>query len=467
MPWCSGLSRRTGQDIYPYETLEKTTLREAMSRVFGQDVMPDFDIENSNYLLSFGADFLDTWVSPVRYARGYGVFRQGREKRGTFVHVDSRFSMTAANADDWVYVRPGREGLMALSIAQVIVSSEDLKQFVDDAAAQALTGGDPGRLDAFAPEKVAREISEAIPGDRMAEKIREVARDFATHQPSLAIGGGSAAAHTNGLFNLSAIYSLNHLVGNVGKPGGVIFNPAPALGDVPATPESGSFEDWEGLAREMESRRVDVLMVRGADPMYGLPSATRFREASYKVPFIFSFSDYLDDTTAMSDLVLPQHDYLEDWGSEVPDPGPGYQVVGFQQPVVRPFFEARGIHLGTKGFADVLLTLAQMLEMDLGFPGNTFKDILMDGAATLMGRGSVNAKSLPAFWNGVLQRGGWWDTSARYAGATPKPPELPTQVERPKFDGAQGSDSFYLVPFASTSLTDGRGARLPWLQATP
>ena len=115
------VSRYGGRHM-TYEALERTNLRGAVEHVFQQDTMPDFDIENAGYILSFGADFLNTWVSPVRYARGYGEFRQGDRDRGTFVHVDSRFSMTAANADEWVYVNPGWEGVLALSIAQVMAT---------------------------------------------------------------------------------------------------------------------------------------------------------------------------------------------------------------------------------------------------------------------------------------------------------------------------------------------------------
>ena len=133
----------------PYEPLERTTLRAAMELVFDQRVMPDFDIENASYVLSFGSDFLNTWVSPVRYARGYGEFRQGDRERGTLVHVDSRFSMTAANADEWVYVKPGWEGVLAMSLAQVIIS----EGWGDADAASTLSDGVD--LDRFAPASVA------------------------------------------------------------------------------------------------------------------------------------------------------------------------------------------------------------------------------------------------------------------------------------------------------------------------
>ena len=453
----------------PYEALERTNLRTAIKRVFNQDVMPDFDIEQSGYILSFGADFLNTWVSPVRYARGYGEFRQGDRERGTLVHVDSRFSMTAANADEWVHVKPGMEGLLAMSIAQVLVSSDSLREHVNADAAAALTGGTLASLDAFAPDRVAGQISDSVPPDEMAEKIRRLAMEFAENRPSLAFGGGSAGAHTNGLFNLIAIYSLNYLVGSVGKTGGIIFNPSLPLDDLPSPGAAASFASWRQLVAEMRQDQVQVLMVRGVDPWYGIPESVGFKDASFRVPYIFSFSGFMDDTTAMADLILPEHNYLEDWGSDTPSPGPGYEIVGFQQPAVRPFFEPRGTHLGTRGFADVLLTIAQGLELDLGLPGETFKDVLQDGAQKLfdLGRGSVSAASFNGFWNGVLQRGGWWDTSARSTDPAPIPPELP-QLEEPVFDSQDsGSFPFHLMPFASTSLGDGRWSHLPWLQATP
>ncbi|MDA1188267.1 MAG: molybdopterin-dependent oxidoreductase [Chloroflexi bacterium] len=443
---------RFGGQYLRYEPLETTNVRRAVKQVFGQDRMPDFDLGNSSFVLSFGADFLNTWMSPVRYGRGYGRFRQGDRERGTMIHVDSRFSMTGANADEIVFIKPGQEGILALSIASVIID----EGLGNASAVSALTNG--GRIDMsrFAPDRVAS----AVGVD--AARIRDIAHQFAEHGTALAIGGGSAAAHTNGYFNMVAIYSLNYLVGSVGREGGVNFNPASPLKDIPT---GASFSQWRQLVTRMRSREVGVLMVKGADPMYALPGSIGFREASFDVPFIFSFSNSLDDTTAMADLVLPEHNYLEDWDIVDPDPGPGYQSVGFQQPVVRPFFESRGQHLGTKGFADALMGIAGELELDLGLP-STFRELLQDGARTLfnLNRGSVRASDFRAFWNGALQRGGWWDTGAR-GGNRPTPPALPANVgQAPSFDG---NGTFNLIPFASTSLMEGQTADLPWLQATP
>ncbi len=448
-------TEKFGGKYAPYETLESTNLKMAISTVFGWERIPDFDIENSNFILSFGADFLNTWGSPVRYSRGYGNFRQGDRERGTHYHVDSRFSMTSANADKWIPVMPGMEGLLALSIAHVIVEDG-----MASGSVGALTGGDNEVLAAFAPETVAERVGVS------AEKIRGIAHDFAGHGPAIAIGGGSAGAHTNGLFNMIAIYSLNHLVGSAGRPGGIIFNPAPPLEEI-SDSSSATLADWQETIADMRAGRVNALLVRGADPFYGLPASLGIRDASYDVPFICSFSDIMDDTTAMSDLVLPQHSPLEDWGTDAPAFGPGYEVIGFQQPVVRPFFENRGSELGTRGFADVILTVAQGLNLDLELGGSTFKEILQSEARKLfdLNRGSVRANDFGSFWNGTLQRGGWWDTGARAKDVGIAPAELP-EFQEPEFEGGDRYE-YYLTPFSQTGIGEGQRAHLPWMQATP
>jgi anaerobic selenocysteine-containing dehydrogenase len=437
-------------------------LQRAIKDVYGQNRLPHFDIANANYVLSFGADFLGTWLNPVGYGKQYGHFRQGEgRERGTLVCVDPRFSLTAANADMWVPVKPGTEGVLALSIAYALM--RDGK--ANAAAASALTGGrGAAALEAYKPEEAAK--TTGVP----AEKIEKIAKGFADHRPALALGGGSAGAHSNGLFNLTAIYTLNMLAGNTNQTGGVIFNPPPPVPELAPWVQEATLADWQQLVRDMNGGKVKVLIVRGADPVYGLPKFLGFTEALAKVETVFTFSSFEDDTSAYADYVLPEHTDLESWGDDVPIPGPGFQTVGIQQPVVREYLEARRIasDAGSRSFGDVLLAVAEAFpNVQAALPWKTYREMVMDAAQKLhaLGRGNVTAPAFSRFWIDLLAQGGWWDQNAKESGTAPAPKQLPAQAPAPQFQG--GASEFHLLPFPSRTLLDGRGAHLPWLQAAP
>ncbi|HZR98876.1 MAG TPA: molybdopterin dinucleotide binding domain-containing protein [Chloroflexota bacterium] len=453
----TSFAQATGIQHVAHDPLERRVERAAISRVFGQDRLPHFDLANSAYVLSFGADFLGTWLAPVAYGVAYGEFRQGRPgQRGYFVQVEPRLSATGASADEWLPVRPGAEGLLALALAQVI-ATEGLG---DAGALGALTGGGgAAALGQFAPERVA----DATGVD--AARIRALARAFARGRPALAIGGGSAAAQTNGLFNLQAIYALNYLVGSVGVPGGVRFNPAPPLQDAVMV-EGASFADWQALAERLRSgapRPVSAVLVCDANPVYALPAALGFRNALAQVPYIASFSGLLDETSALADVLLPSHVGLEDWGSQVPDPGPGYATVGFQQPVVNPF-------LDTHGFADTLLALAARLggAARQALPWDSGRDVLRDQARQLQGQGGSpsGGADFETFWIALLQQGGWWNPSASGPGAAPAP-ALALTPQAAQFAGDEADFPYHLLVYPSPALGAGEAAHLPWAQATP
>ena len=462
-----------GGEHQGFEAIDNNTYRAAVKNVFDQDSLPDLDLENSKFILSFGADFLSTWVSPTRFGRGYGEFRQGHGRdRGMFYQIDSRFSMTAANSDKWLPVRPGWEGYLALSLAQVIVA-ENLQ--ADGVDIDSLVGGDAGRqtLNNFSPEIVAEDagLTPAMTGGDPVGFLKDLARRFAANQPSIAIGGGSAGAQSNGLFNLEAIYALNYLVGTAGKKGGVRFNPASPWSDVPSASKAGSLDDWTRITDQIRSGQTKLLMLHGADPVHGLPDSLQLRDAITQADdlLVVSFSPFLDDTSALADIILPDRVSMEDWGDDISEPGPGYQAVGLQQPVVNPLFE-----LDPLSFPDVLLTMAQELGKEADLPWANFKAMLREGSDALfnLNRGSIEASTADEFWNNLLKRGGWWD-ELRNGPTTVRPADglLKTIAEKaaqPAFAGiGMGSDSLYLVPFAHNTLLDGYNGHLPWLQSAP
>ena len=470
----SRFAQAVGAEHLRYEPVDNNVYRRAVKDVYQQDVLPDFDLENANVVLSFGADFLSTWISPTRWNRGYGEFRQGegRNHRGTLYHVDSRFSMTASNADKWIPILPGWEGHLAMSIAQVIIE-EGLQAATIDV--DSLLGGDDGRemLNSFRPGDVASKagLTSEIAGGDPAEFIREIARKFATSGPSIAIAGGSAGAHSNGLFNVEAAAFLNWLVGSVGTQGGVTLNPLGPWGGVPSTSQAATLDDFEQLAEQIRTGEIRMLLLHNVDPVYGLPGSLKMRDAivSAQDLFVVSFSPFIDDTTALADLLLPDRVYLEDWGDDIPDPAPGYQVAGFQQPVVNPLWD-----LDPRSFPDVLLAAAD--GMDVGeeeLPWRSYQAMLRQSSDALFeeNRGSVEAATAEEFWTNLLRRGGWWDESTGGPGGIrPREGLLREILDRSSeatFAGFDGGNTLYLVPFSHNTLQDGDNAHLPWLQAAP
>lgn len=443
-----GFAEGAGVRLLGFDPLgDERVVREAALRLYGQRARPDFDVARAACVLNFGADFLGTWGNPTRYARGYGEFRQGAGRsRGKLTHVGARYSVTAAAADRWVYASPGSEGLLAMAVAHALIEDG----LADASAASALTGGRGARaLQAFQPSRVAAQtgVSE--------ETIRAIAREIGERKPALIIGGGPAAAQANGLFNMTAVYALNALVGSVNRPGGLVFNPNPRSEEVPA----GSLREWKQALTDMRSGAVTAVLARDADIVHGLPGAMDAAGALRSVDTIVSFSSFLDETAEMADLILPCHTPLEEWGTDEPNPGPGYATIGFQQPAVNPYHD-------TIGFGDALLRTAG----ELGVASLTWEN-MREAARSLarelheQGRGSVVQPTFAEFWKRTLERGGWWDTGATADASRPPLPRLPSQA--PAAPPSPDRYPYYLAAFEGVGIGAGQYAHLPWAQSAP
>lgn len=441
----SGFMRSLGSPNHvSFELLSPGWLRQAGRISFGQANLPYYDIAETRYLLSFGADFVESHLSPVHYGHAFGRMRQGRDTvRGHFTYVGGRLSLTAASADRWMPARPGTEGALALGMARLI-----LFEHLYDSASLSGSGLSAetllSRLKAYDPAHVAETTGVS------QKTIAEVAREFATTRPSLAVAGESVAFQSNGPESVRAVQLLNLLVGNLNKPGGLYSD-----NGSPDGPEN-SFEELQSLIDEMRSGRIQTALVLG-DPMHTVPSATGFQAALEKVPFVVSFSSFMDDTALSADLILPDHAALESWGDVIPRAGTRDSVIGLMQPVVTPLYD-------TRQFADVLMTAAHELggEMKSAFPQETYLDLLK---SEMKKKVPAVAANFEATWVELLAKGGLFSTrqngkAYRWSGPLPDPGE-------PTFSGDEVEYPLHLQVYPSTAFYDGRGAALPWLQQLP
>jgi len=116
-----------GGRVVRYEPFDRTPERAANRQVFGRDEVAWYDFAAARHIVSFGADFLETWVSPVEHAGGFRrahSLREGHAAR--VIHVEPRYSMTAANADEWVACQPGAEAAIALALLRLVLEAKQV-----------------------------------------------------------------------------------------------------------------------------------------------------------------------------------------------------------------------------------------------------------------------------------------------------------------------------------------------------
>jgi anaerobic selenocysteine-containing dehydrogenase len=437
-----------------HELFSDEVLRRANALSYGRAQLPTYDLANARHVIAFGADFLGTWNSPVSNAQGYGHMRQGRSGiRGSFVQVESRMSQTGANADEWVPARPGTEGVLALGLAHVIIAAK-IRPASAAGRAGALIDGWTEGLAAYTPEQV-----ETLTGVA-ARRVERLAREFADRRPAVAIVGGAPLAHTNGLFTAVAVNALNALAGSVGEPGGVAFTPqlaierrrasgfrlAPALSGVEGPQDGPYIGD------------AQVVLIDGTNPVFMAPPAWKLGETLARLPYIVSFGSFLDETSSLSDLILPDHSFLESWAEAVPESGSMVAVASVAPAVMRPLHD-------TRSTPDVLLDVARQLGRPLDLPWQTFEQML---AATFMKLSAASADS--DAWTEAQERGGWWGAppatlAAGTALIAPSPSAL--AWAEPRFDGDAQQYPLHFLPYASSAFLDGSLAHLPWLQEMP
>src|SRR4051812_9610787 len=390
-----------------FEPFADEVLRRANAISFGHHQLPTIDLARARFAISFGADFLGTWNSPVAQSGAYATMRQGRPgTRGAFVQVESRMSLTGASADEWVPVKPGTEGALALGLAHVILAG---KKPADAGRAGAAVEGWSAGLPDYAPAKV-----EALTGVP-AKKIERLAAMLVDSQPAVALVGGAPLAHTNGLFTALAVNALNGLLGSVGQPGGIYFTP-------------GNLNSEIRNLKSQDLASVKVLLLDGANPVFGAPHAWKVSEALAKIPFIASFGSFIDDTSAHADLILPDHSFLESWVDSTPESGSIEAVTRSAGPVMKPLYN-------TRATADVLIEIAGKLKAPVALPWKTAEELAKSPAAA----------------------------SSQVPVASGKP----ASFAAPVFDGDAAAYPFHFLPYESLQFGDGSAAHLPWLQEMP
>jgi anaerobic selenocysteine-containing dehydrogenase len=506
-----------------------------MGLMHGIPRRPGYDLERARLVVSFGAPLFEAWWSPVQAYVAFGGSAASPPAPHHFVQVDTRFSRSAARAHEWVGVSPGTHGVLALGIAYVLIKEQvfnvdfvtrHVAGFEDsvDAAGHTQEGYRSLVLRNYRTEEVS-----AITGVPV-ERIVALARGFAAGPGAVAVCGSDVLHGPDGLLSGLAVHSLNVLMGSISRPGGVLFGDDPPL--APLTPPRLDATARAGLRGPPvahtaapfgagdPARQFAAAAAQGAGPIEALllyysnplASATRpedWRAALERIPFVVSFSPFLDETTRFADLVLPDFLPYERW-QDAPTPSSyPYPMWGLVQPLVAPPEK-------TLATADALLALGRALggSVAQSLPYADITTLLKARAQGLFtsrrgmllgdlferthyrqmeerGWWLAEQTDFEAFWNQLVERGGWTDLlydgtdptrlSRTASGRIELMPEVLQRALRANGTGRQpyaalrtapaaaagSAFPLRLIPYRASTLASGTLGLEPWLAEQP
>jgi thiosulfate reductase / polysulfide reductase chain A len=358
-----------------------------------------YDYRHSNYLLMFGANFLEAFRPYNNNMQVWGYIRGDKSPKTRVTAVDVHMNQTLAAADRALMLKPGTDGALALAIAHVILT-EGLweRSFVGDFkdGTNKFKAGQTVDPAAFNPKWALglvewwnAEVKDRTPKwaagiTTLAERdIVATAREFGTTRPAIALFERGAHTHSNGVYNGMAIHALNALVGSLYAEGGMGYQMGPAYGGMPVKEDDFKDEksktaqpriDLKGhadgypLAKNMMQEipknhlagkpyKLDTVMFYMTNPVFSAPNATEW-EKMLKETFVIDTSPFPSETSVYADLILPDHTYLERLQDAPTYPFQGYPLAQLRTPAIKPLYD-------TKYFADTLIEIGKRVKAPL------------------------------------------------------------------------------------------------------
>ena len=279
-----------------YDPISYTGIIQANQNSFGKAVLPHYNFDKADVIVSFGADFLGTWISPTEFMTQYVKNRNNKslksKKMSRHIQFESGMSNTGSNADVRIPIKNSDEGVAIVSLYNAIASTTlpDSKKLDNTAADNAIT-------------LAAKEL-------------------LAAKGKALVVAGSNDVA-TQVLVN-----AINSLLGSYGNTIDL---------DNVSKQYAGNDSEFIEFVGEMMSGKVDAVFFIDANPAYNYHNVKGIKKGLDQVRLKVSFAGSNDETTDLCNVVAPNHYYLESWGDANPIEG-YYTIV---QPTINPVYNSR------------------------------------------------------------------------------------------------------------------------------
>jgi molybdopterin-containing oxidoreductase family iron-sulfur binding subunit len=425
------LSSNRSKGPLVFEPFAYETLKYAHRQIFSKPILPSYRLDRADFLISFGADFLETWLSPVEYAAKFKAMHAlGNGRKAAFVYVGPNQTLTAANADAWVHCPAGKETAVVLGLIHEAFrrrrGSEIPAPF--RAALNRLTNHYP-------LARVSR--LSGVPEDR----LKMMARQLLQARKALVLGSATAATGPEAAATDLAVVMLN-----------AVLDPSFSLYDFDqrhrveiAQPRRAVYDFFKRAARNP----LDLLILNNVNPLFNLPPASGAAKALNKDNrFVVCLSNFMDETAAASDLIIPVQLPLETWDL--------YESRQAMASVLQPAVGKLGRE---PGIGDLFMQLLSPQQR----PASDYRHYLMERA------GGGQTRSLDNEWLSMVQKGGRFERLTPAAAPEIRWDQRPglalSALVAKTVEQKTETSMLYLTP--SLRHFDGRGANRPWLSEIP
>ena len=405
-------------------------MKSANELVFGVKGLASYRMDQADLVVAFGADFLETWLSPVEYARKFKQMHSLTDgSKGRFIFISPYQSLTGTNADLWLDCPPGSETAVVLGLIR-----EALKRGRPTGLRRNLRYQLENAASPYTKTKVSQLTGISVQDfERVIEALRRADRP-------LVLGSGLGNGGANSLQTDVAVNLLN-----------LILDPDLSLFDFEQRHRvevAASLSEAKNYFRNLAADPPGLLLLHNVNPVYAVADGGEIEEI-IKNPAIFTiaFSNFMDETASQADLIFPLRHSLESW-----DEYSGTQsMVSTLQPAMGSLTEAPML-------GDLLLKASAGKKNSTdGYKGRLVARVLSKGDI----KGELG-------WLKAVQHGGVHQPPApkRYKGRAGGPVaekilELFSAIAKPQTAGL----TFAAAP--SVRFYDGRGANRPWLCEIP
>jgi MoCo/4Fe-4S cofactor protein with predicted Tat translocation signal len=286
------IAKYPGSRHVTYDAISYSGLLLANQASYGQKAIPSYHFENAKAIVSIGADFLGTWLSPVEFSRQYATGKKLDEQKpemSKHIHFETIATLTGSNADEKYLHRPSETGAIVAALYKAI-SGEAVSGISDEKLKAGIT-------------KAAKALTENKGAALVVCGSNDVSVQILVNAINSAIGANGTTIDWN--------TTVNYRQGDDGE--------------------------FVKLVEDMNAGAVGSILIHGANPAYTWFEADKFKAGLAKVKTSISFSGKVDETAELCKYVIPDHHFLESWGDAEPKTG----YFSFIQPTIFPLFKTR------------------------------------------------------------------------------------------------------------------------------